>query len=827
MFPALKNARLFKGGLALAFSAAVLASPNLTLAAAGAPQICAPSSSCEVGEFLFDDDYNPLTGATCTITSKYPDDSAHLTSQALIGQSDGWYSHSFTAPSTTGYYRATICCTSGSDYLCIDKGFEVKASASSAPSADDVASAVWGYSDRTLSSFGTLVRDVWLNSTRSLTTLTVDNSSSTTTTNSEEVDLSDLEKTVNENRLLLEELVNEPIIETFISEDEQDLSTKLDETRTLANSLYANTEYVRSKSGSIVSKWNSLTDKELLSSINDIYKVIGGLQDSKNNTTITGGVNWLGKAWGWDVAQDLSLEVEKISKTVDGVQIDISTRGRSVSAYSSLKNLSENLDNIQSLIGDSTEREPNETLFGKLREVTLIAASLDSDNEKLLQVLGAWDETQESEIRGELNSISQSVSLLNRITQLNGYLAPSISTTTGKDLKNKAFAIGGVIEANRKVLARSSDSAIAATWLELGSIVFKSVIINPSSLISQTADLKYYLPPEVKEEHVLKIDDGLSVTYDIERDQYFVEGKFDLDPNETITVSLSIDDIWLISDSDLEAIRKQLDDLVAPLEGTAFFAQGVTLKSDIEVALDRISMLQSQAVTPEQKIRAYREASIELVGVYEKLESLKDLLTDVSSTGSMQAFVGGAQVFGVWGIVIVVIAAVTFLALYMRYLHDNTGKKKTKKSSPSKSEPKNITPPFVFGEFNWRSLAGSALGLLIFGGLVSATTAFAVIKMTSNQETSTPSVLSETTEVAVPAVGGEDIIKLVLDGVPEINIYTEANSSSDIITGLKFTTEATRLSSKNGFFKVVVRMGERGEDKVEGWVDERLVISHN
>lgn len=121
---------------AVAFLAATLAAPSGVFAAAGGLQICAPSTTCEVGEFLYDDEYSPITGASCTITAKYPDASAFVTGQAMTGESDGWYGYTFTAPTTQGMYRAEVCCTSGSDYLCIDKSFEVSATAGGTVTVD-------------------------------------------------------------------------------------------------------------------------------------------------------------------------------------------------------------------------------------------------------------------------------------------------------------------------------------------------------------------------------------------------------------------------------------------------------------------------------------------------------------------------------------------------------------------------------------------------------------------------------------------------------------------------------------------------------------------
>src|SRR3990172_8294232 len=161
-----------KSLIVVTLAGAALASATGVGAAAGSIQSCTVSTTCTVGEFVYDDSYLPVTGGTCTITSRYPDGTVHINAAAMTGASDGWYSYAFTAPTTTGYYRAQVCCTIGSDYMCLDKSWEVVSAAASVPSAGDIASAVWGYSSRTMSGFGTLAQDVWNHLPRTLTSNT-------------------------------------------------------------------------------------------------------------------------------------------------------------------------------------------------------------------------------------------------------------------------------------------------------------------------------------------------------------------------------------------------------------------------------------------------------------------------------------------------------------------------------------------------------------------------------------------------------------------------------------------------------------------------------
>ncbi len=146
--------------IAVSALAGALVFPRNTLASARSPQDCTASSSCTIGEFLYDDYYVPITTATCSITSRYPDGSLHLNGQSMTSAANGWYYHDFTAPATTDVYRTQVCCIAGTDYLCLDKSFEVEAS-STAPTTGEISTAVWDYSGRTLSNFGDLVSDVW------------------------------------------------------------------------------------------------------------------------------------------------------------------------------------------------------------------------------------------------------------------------------------------------------------------------------------------------------------------------------------------------------------------------------------------------------------------------------------------------------------------------------------------------------------------------------------------------------------------------------------------------------------------------------------------
>lgn len=819
--------------LALPILSSIIA-PYSAEAAAGGIQICEPGAACEIGEFLYDDEYSPITTASCTITSRYPNETLYVSSAAMTSNTDGWYSYLFTAPTTEGLYRTEVCCTAGADYLCLDKSFEIK-SDPSMPSTGDIASAVWGYSDRTLSSLGTLVRDIWLHSNRTLTSLTTSSTTSSSSATGDLGDLAEIKKTTKENRLLLEELVNKPIIETYLEEKGvvPDLGAKLDQTRSTANQLFANNEYLRSKTDLVVSRWNSYSEEELMSILADLDNVLGEETDSPSQSSFFAQANWLKKAWNWDEAENVFNAATSLKRIIASTKITVSSYGKSSLAYQNMRSLDKYFDSVELAIGDSTNTGVDQTLFGHYREVSDLATLFDNQIADIDQLLVNWQNTDPTKIRTELNATAQKAIPINRIPQLRSYLGIASAGLSDKELKNKAFSVRGVLDTNRIMLARPSGSPLANTWLELGSIVFKTVVTNPSTLITQEVPLKYYLPPEVREEHILNIDEGLEVKYDSEKDQYYVSGNFKLSPGEAITLKVSIDDIWVVSDNEVESLKGQAEELMRPLEKTSYFAQGVTLKSDIDVSLDKILALQSAAVTPEAKIRAFREAQIELNSVYEKIERLKDLVTQAGQAGALFGFVGGVQAIAVWGLIIIMAAGFVFLALYMKVLrgHEEKGHKagslKEKKSKSSKD-----TPPSL-GGFALPKFVRTAMAFIIFGALVSGSTAAIVLKV--NRPISQSEVLGqddvqsptepEVETQAEPATGGEEIIMITVPEMSSLNLRDSADGK--VVGKLTHSLEAVRVSEEGDWTEVLLKFEEYADEPQQVWVSHDFITEPN
>jgi len=344
-----------------------------------------------------------------------------------------------------------------------------------------------------------------------------------------------------------------------------------------------------------------------------------------------------------------------------------------------------NLALLSELVGEPGNDSQEPTLFGFLAKVSERNDSLKAESQKLAVLLDDWNGLGESVLDRAITNSRKQVLALNEYPGGDQLLQPTKTSQDQKlNLKNLVFNLQALLGLNRQILAINAGESVRALWLEEGSIIFRGVITNPSAVISQTVPLKFYLPRELKTEDILTLDPSLETHYDTTEEALFVTGSYTLAPEETRLVFVEVEDVWQLTAGELETIKKQAAELLKPLEKTSYFSQGTVLKSQIDVNLDKILLTQSKAITPENRIRAYREARLELNGINTNIQRLQDLVAQASGTGSIFGFVGGVQTVAVWGILLVVIASFVFLTIYMRQL----------KSRPAKA-PAAPKPPAI------------------------------------------------------------------------------------------------------------------------------------
>lgn len=645
-------------------------------------QYCYLYSTCTIGEFLYNDDYTPNTTSSCTLTARDPSGNIYLNTVSMTGQSDGWYQYSFDpSGANSGVYRAQLCCTAGPDYLCLDKTFEVGDEQVSNLSEEQVASAVlnanpseynnpntigqnlqnptltasdiWSFSTRSLTTFGTLISDIWKH----------DPTDAQQTDNSA---FNALQSQISENRSALEKLLNEPIIKTFLEEGQSpDLKAKINTTRELTNTLYAETQSLKSRLTILSSKWKLLPEREIESELKLIIESLGKDTGKPTEGSLVFAANWLEEAWGNPVTSQVANTSQTTLTNLISLSRDLDYYGKSSTSTNSLTSAISALSDLEEYIGDVSNSASAPTLFGHLRKVQQRAQLLEEQESKLQAILEQIDNTSQNDLTSSINQAEKEVLALNEFQSALRILTSKFGTVK-QQLRNRIYGLDAIVDINRSLLAHKAGQPVEGIWLEEGSIVFRSIITNPSKLVSQTVTLKYILPEELKEEDIIDIDPALSVNFDLNENSLVVEGEFEVGPDEAVIVFLETEDIWQISDEEIDSYKSQSEEMLQALEDTSFFGQATTLKSDIFVSLDKILGSQSETKSPSSRIRTYRENKLELLGVIEKIEVMKGLVAQADSVSSLKGFIGGSQAIGVWSLVIIFIGGFAFMTYHMK-----------------------------------------------------------------------------------------------------------------------------------------------------------------
>ncbi len=810
--------------ITFAIFAAGLLIPKFSIASD--PQKCIQSTTCKIGEFLYNDDYTENTSATCTITSRDPSGSLYLNAVSLT-QANAYYSHSFT-PTTLGTYPTQICCTVNTQLMCLDKTFEVVTAASSGSSL--TAADVWNYSDRSLTSFGTLVEDIWEYSSRSLTSFgnlvtdiwdederTLTQSVSVDTTYlATKADLAEISKVNKENRVLLEKLVNKPIIQNFIDDKSTvDLSTKITESKNVLDNLFATIQNLKTKSQLLSSSWTKLTQNQLESELRILQKII---TDQNSQTTITSHTNWLKTTWSNELFLDLANQADTASSVLSKITNDSKTY-ESSKLFGNYLSFIDEVTTLDELIGNSLSEPDNKTAFGLIEKINQSNTSL-SDHAKSLQAILPKISDTSDKYTLEVNDIHSKILNLNQITNPeniteNSKIVNQKNLTSSQILKNKIYSLLSLINLNKALLSQTKLENLRLMWLEEGSIVFRSVAFNPSKSVTQSVQVKFFLPAELKKEQIIAADPELKIDYDATEGSLYASTDIDLAPQESKTFTVEAEDIWRFSEEEINILKTQTEAIVISLKGAKVYTTASNTKSDIFASLDKIMLRQKEAITPENRIKTYRESSLEMISVSEKIDSLKLLSLQGDNSFNLNDLSGSKNI-AIWGIVTLGLAGFVFLAYYLKAVkpHIATGIDE-EISSPlgerahfnariarhHHKESKNIKA---------KRLATMVVIGLLSSGMVALTTSIISTNLNyrKNQKITLENTSANTTK---------NQIKLKIGNNQRVPVKSSPSISSPEILSLKTEQNLYIYKKLNGWAKVGLTETEQNTD---WWINE-------
>lgn len=639
--------------ICLIITAVLFGFPRLALASQY--QQCPANSACTIGEFLYDDNYLPIAvGTTCTLTTRLPNGDLLINAENMPGTADGWYSYSVgTSGLSNGLYRGQMCCLTGTENICLDKTFEISATLST------LVSDIWASPNRSLSDFGNLITNIWSHPTRQLTTSTLENGTSLATTDSL----------------------------ASIGTSLATIESKIDSLQISVNSIQSDTT-------NILSKWSTYSVTDILNYVDSLETQLGNNTQTCSDDTTFGQIQCLIDKWGTDSASTIYTAANNAYTTATSLRSELNFNGKSTTAYDEIIAIKAYVDTIEGSIGSTADTSATASIFGRIKQVKEAVDAIDNSTLDLNDLLAKWGTYSATDIYDQVAALSTQVAAINTVSNVDNITNNNITQNVDLgDLRNQILAMRALLEVNRLQLEKIDNKPIIKTWLENGSIIFKTLITNPSASVSQDVPFVYYLPPEVKETDIIKKSDNLTIKYDTSKSALSATGDFKLKPRETLILEIEVEDIWSISEEKINSLRRQATELFTPLKKTSYFAQGTTLHSDIQASLDRIVEIQKPSKLPEEKIKDYREAQIELESVNKKMDSLKEIVSSAGSIGTLSGFIGGVQTFGVWGIIVVLVAGFVFLALYIKSLNSSP------KRQPRATE--NSRPPITGRKHNF------------------------------------------------------------------------------------------------------------------------------
>lgn len=801
-------------------------------AVAGDYQQCTTSSTCTIGEYLYNDDYTALTGASCTLTAKYPDGTTYLNGVAMTGASDGWYKYDASLGTTEGLYHATICCTPSSGLMCLDKTFEVKAP----PQAQLTAADVWNYSTRSLTTFGSLISDLWGHSTRTLTsfgTLVTDITGIASPSPSTPATLQTILSEQKTQRELLEKLVNAPIVTLSLEDNETpDLSAKLDESKKQAELLYDAVQSTKSRLLTLDEKWPRLQGDALSKELTSLSQI----------WTDPSALTSLSNAWNTPIIDSLNQTSTQIKSQLTAL-LASATINKSPLPPPTLLATIASLSSLEATLGDVTSTSGDTTFFGYLSSVSERDSLLESENQKLSAILEDWDSQGEAVLEKKVKTSQARLLTINEFPGGEEIITPSnpqasgLPAQAGKTaLKNLVFSLQGLIGLNHNLLASNVNAPVRGLWLEEGSIIFRAVITNPSSLVTQSAPLKFYLPKELQSGDIITIHPDLTASYDTMQETLAVTGDFELKPGTTKIMAVEVQDVWQLSSDELAGLKTKAEELVGSLGKSNLLSQGIVLKSSIVSDLDKLLSQTGKNVKPENRIRSYREAQLALATTKANLTQLENLVAQASSSNSIIGFVGGVSTTAVFGIILVIVAGFVFMSTYFKKLNSSPAPvwvdprvdpEPLTRLSPLPTAP---APSGAAGGVGWQMPAIIAVVVVVTaGGTLLLTQATkpkptpvinqVIVATPSPSPSPTPSPSpSPVPDVSQGTVSPQSILVVPSDST--VNVRNQPAPDADIIMKIG-ETEAVYVFKEEGDWR---QIGFSEADKTKGyWVHSKFI----
>lgn len=174
-------------------------------------------------------------------------------------------------------------------------------------------------------------------------------------------------------------------------------------------------------------------------------------------------------------------------------------------------------------------------------------------------------------------------------------------------------------------------------------VILKVSVENPSEFTAQNVPVRSYLPLSIKLKNIVDVGD-LEVGYDVRRGQYYVHKQVMLDPQESVSYDIVIEDVWLIDESNLAEIKTHVEKIIKAVDRSEYEEMSRNLQQemedDIAMIIERQNAFLVSLVGPVQHINAYKLNKELLEEVKENVSALEKLLQAVMGKGAAAQIMG-------------------------------------------------------------------------------------------------------------------------------------------------------------------------------------------
>ena len=235
---------------------------------------------------------------------------------------------------------------------------------------------------------------------------------------------------------------------------------------------------------------------------------------------------------------------------------------------------------------------------------------------------------------------------------------------------------------------------------QCASVRMRVVVLNPSATLTQSKSVRTPLPKEVTTKDI-KDDGDMDIEYDNKEGAFVaVKNDIQLEPGETKVFEILMDDVWMLNEDKMDAMRKRTEKLVRGMRDTKAYERASLVGEGIYAHIDQILRNQNnQNVTTNQHIAFYRDNQLLMEQVEKDIAELEKLLVTAGGSVSLDAVenadvnVKGPDAKTTWIIIFVILVFIGILGAVFYFTWQGQSGGKDKDNNAASSAFKENTPP--------------------------------------------------------------------------------------------------------------------------------------